>query len=510
MPLRLWLRGGCNCVVMTNVISFLLDRTGNEQDVFLVGRDAVCTYAAFKELVFKCSDYLDAQHLPADAVVCLAGSNTSEYLGFLFAALGKGYSVTNINPNLTPFEIVQRVQYVKSPLLLVEDGAIDAMTIAAIGESGVNVKPFSNVDLAQSNPSPFEVNTKPAAAFIQFTGGTSGAFKAAIITHENIIGNVSQIMEHFATVVKGRKARVLVTIPFYHSFSLVFNVFHALRMGGSCVLVRNVRVFEDVFFAARNFVPQIMVAVNTMYKRFMQHPAFNAHDFDSLEICIGGGEKIQPDTKRLWKSKTGKELYEAYGLTETTAMLICNPLNERNSIEYAGIALPGTQIKLLNNDGNALGADEKTGDIWVKGPQVTIGYYANEHANNEFFAQGWFNTGDVGEFNEEGFLKILDRSKDLINVSGLKVYPAEVEAVLMGAEGVLDCAVIGIKDEHTGERVVACIVSQAAINEDKLKQYCTGKLAAYKVPKEFIVVDAIPKSGIGKTSRQLLKQKLTA
>ncbi len=489
-----------------DVFSYYAKRFSNH--TFLVHRKGTFTYKEFARLIDKCQHYFQPKKFAAGSVLCIAGNNTPEYLATVFACFRAGYTITSINPNLTSHEIIERVKYVNASALLVQQNIFSKEILHDISEQNISCYFFDEaVEVPEQSLSP-AVNTFNPTAFIQFTGGTSGAFKAAVISHENIFNNAIQMLTHYGNRLAFQKEVVLVTIPFYHTFSLVFNVFSMMRIGGTCILIENVRNLEEVLQAAAKHQPTIMVAVNTMYKRMMQHPEFSGNDFRSLKICIGGGEKVQSETKSQWKGKTEKEIYEAYGLTETTAMLTCNPLDERNTIDSVGIPLPGTMIRILDEQLNEITPVRTSGNIWVKGPQVSAGYFNNETVNRELYHEGWFNTGDIGEWDENNFLKILDRSKDLIIVSGLKVYPAEVDAAIMEVPGIIDAAALGIKDEHTGEKIVAYIVTNTELSDDLLMAYCKTKLAPYKIPKIFTRIDSIPKSSIGKTSRHLLKQKL--
>lgn len=473
---------------------------------FLYYKSEAYTYGQILKMVDSYRTLL-TQIQSRDEVLCLAGNNTPGYIAILLAAFSMGHPVSNINPGFTEKELSERMAYVKSNTLLVQHNSIPSDTLKALEKHGINFVFFSDTTTPDLSTEPSSaVVAGNTTAFIQFTGGTTGAFKAAIISHSNILENGQQIIDHLGEKALTVKESVLVTIPFYHTFSLVFNVFTWMRVGAACVLTENVRQLDDLFKSAQTHKPVLMVAVNTMYNRMMQHPNFNTANFESIRVSLAGGEKVQGETKQQWKFKTGKNLYEAYGLTETTAMLTCNYLDERNTADCVGVPLKNTEIMLTDDSGNRINNNRTPGVIWAKGPQITSGYYNNSTANNELFKNSWFNTGDIGEWETGGFLRILDRAKDMISVSGIKVYPAEIDDVLMEVDEILDCACIGVKDSHTGEKIVAFVVSNAPINEEALTAHCKKKLASYKIPKEFIPIKSIPKSAIGKTSRHLLKQ----
>lgn len=474
---------------------------------FLVCNERNVSYIEFAGGIKFFQEFLYSRNIPKNEVLCITGNNTPEYLALSFAILGSGYRLTNLNPNLTPFEIVQRAAFVNAPLIFVQQNIFSPASWKEIEKAGISLSSFGEFPVSQAGT----VTIYPGSgeAFIQFTGGTSGAFKAAIVSHENILGNSRQITAHLGTSVVPGEESALVTVPFYHTFSFVFNAVTMASIGATLILVENVRNVEMLLDAVEKYQPTLMVAVNTMYRRIMQHVKFSGSSFESLKICIGGGEKIQPETKRLWQKSTGKNIFEAYGLTETAAMLTCNPIDtSKNMIDCAGIPLPETSIQLLDENLAVINQVHQAGDIYAKGIQVSKKYYKNPEATKETFLNGWLKTGDIGEWEQGGYLRILDRSKDMVSVSGMKVYPSEVESVLMEIEGIKDCGVIGIKDEETGEKVVACILSDIEPDKDSILRHCRKKLAAYKIPKMIMRVTAIPKSSIGKTSRQLLKKSL--
>lgn len=478
---------------------------------FLITKEREYTYEEFSKYVNHFNAYLKEKNIPKDTVIGIVTSNSPTYLAFTYAALGSGYTINSVNANLTPYEIVQRAKFVNSSVVFAQPGILNGNQVSELSNEGFRIEYFNSSETLNTKPLSKADVTLTSDALLQFTGGTSGTFKAAIITHENIINHIPQLIDCFGKYTTIGEERVLVLVPFYHSFSLIFNGIAFAHFGASLVLVENVRDMGDVIYCSDTFKPTITMTVNTMYRRLMQHPDFNGAAFSSFKICMAGGEKCQPDTKVEWEKATGKPLYEAYGLTETTAMLCSNPIEpDKNVMDSVGLPLPNTQIELMDKNNNILPRDSKdSGEIVAKGPQVTKGYLNNGEANQEAFTDGWFRTGDVGEWKEGGYLKILDRSKDMISVSGMKVYPSEVEAVLLERPDVIDCGVIGLPDDNTGERVVACILSEREIDKEVLRAYCREKLTQYKVPKDFIKVQSIPKSSIGKTSRPTLKKSIT-
>lgn len=477
--------------------------------------DKVMTYGDFYRDLCAVMHFLEVQAIPVGVNFSIIASNTIDYLLVLFAMQTRGNTAVNLNPNLTVNELVQRLTFTQVEVLVTTKDIYSSL------ENQIEIKKVIFLDECPENPpisttfipfkipyhetTPFVEDKSLPTAFLQFTGGTSGITKAAIIRHENVCANVNQITTHISATAYPYPHCILVAFPFYHVFSIVFNVLTFMNMGGTCILIASPRDIDSVIDVFKNHPITFTVAVNTLYKLLLQHPRIAEADFSSLRFSIGGGEHIQYSTKLHWQQRTGIPIYEAYGLTETSAMAIVNPLNENNDFKTIGIALPETEVILLDEHNQQVLLPNQPGEIALKGPQVTEGYYLNQQETKQAFFEGWFKTGDIAISNEAGYYTIVDRKKDMISVSGNKVYPNEVEEVIAQINGVLDVAVVARISPNSGEEVVACVVTEKVIPKDEIIQYCKDFLTNFKIPKDIIFMQQLPKSPIGKTLRAQLR-----
>ena len=343
--------------------------------------------------------------------------------------------------------------------------------------------------------------------FLQYTGGTTGVSKGAALTHRNLVANTEQFKAFVPDAIRPGEEVVVTALPLYHIFALMVNFITYFSMGAENWLVANPRdidAFCDVLKASRLTV---FTGVNTLYGGLTMCPRINEVDFSKLRVAIGGGATVLPTTSQKWKALTGRDILEGYGLSETSPILTLNPMTAAGFSATVGLPFPSTDIKLLDADDNEVPIGEP-GEICAKGPQVMRGYWQKPEANAAAFtADGYFRTGDVGVFDDKGFLKIVDRKKDMIIVSGFNVYPNEVEAVAAACKGVAECACVGKPDEKTGEAVRLFVAKApgAAICEQDVIAHCRTELAAYKVPKEVRFLEALPKSNVGKILRKDLR-----
>jgi long-chain acyl-CoA synthetase len=343
--------------------------------------------------------------------------------------------------------------------------------------------------------------------FLQYTGGTTGLSKGAALSHRNLVANTEQFKAIVPSAMRPGQEVVVTAIPLYHIFALMVNFITYFSVGADNWLVANPRdmnAFIDVLKAAR---PTIFMGVNTLYAGLTQHPRIREVDFSRLRLAGGGGAAVLPTTSAKWQEITGHFIHEGYGLSETSPVLTFNPESVPAFSGTAGRPLPDTEIKLLDeNDCEA--APGEAGEICARGPQVMDGYWKQPEANRTAFtADGFFKTGDIGVFDDGGFLKIVDRKKDMVIVSGFNVYPNEVEAVAAACPGVAECACIGVPDDKTGEAVklFAVAVPGASLSEAELLAHCRASLTAYKVPRSVRFLDALPKSTVGKILRRELR-----
>jgi long-chain acyl-CoA synthetase len=345
--------------------------------------------------------------------------------------------------------------------------------------------------------------------FLQYTGGTTGVSKGAALSHRNLVANTEQFKAFIPDALRPGQEVVVTALPLYHIFALMVNFISYFSIGAENWLVTNPRDvdgFIDILAKARCTV---FTGVNTLFGGLLMHPRIREVDFSNLRVAIGGGAAVLPVTSERWKWKalTGRDILEGYGLSETSPILTLNPMTASGFSATVGLPFPSTDIKLLDEAGNEAAIGD-AGEICAKGPQVMAGYWRKPEANAAAFtADGYFRTGDIGVFDAVGRLKIVDRKKDMIIVSGFNVYPNEVEAVAAACAGVVECACVGAPDERTGEAVRLFVVKAAdvALSEEDLVAHCRREMTSYKVPKQVRFVDALPKSAVGKILRKDLR-----
>ena len=343
-------------------------------------------------------------------------------------------------------------------------------------------------------------------AFLQYTGGTTGVAKGAMLSHRNMVRNVQQTVSWQGPVYEEFDQIVAITaLPLYHIFCLQGNCLTVMSQGGLNVLITNPRDFEGFVKEIGNYEFSLFTGVNTLFASLLNTPGFAEIDFSSLRVCIGGGMAVQPAVAKDWKQLTGSTILQGYGLTETSPVAVVNPLGS----EFTGaIGLPvsSTEVMITDDDGNALQIGE-IGEICIKGPQVMEGYWQRpQETANVMLPGGWLKTGDVGRMDEDGYIFIEDRKKDMILVSGFNVYPNEIENIVVEMEGILEAAAIGVPDERSGEAVKLFVVrTDSAITEQDVLDHCRENLTGYKRPKLVEFRDDLPKTNVGKILRRALR-----
>ncbi len=343
-------------------------------------------------------------------------------------------------------------------------------------------------------------------AVLQYTGGTTGVAKGAMLSHGNIISCVAQGRNHFAEHNNESEPRLLIApLPIYHIFGFSLYLCGNFASGGRSVLIPNPRDLDGLLDVMGSFPFTEFAAVNTMLVGLMANEKFDAVDWSNLKWTIAGGAALVPDVAEEWERRTDSKLIEGYGLSETTANLTLNSPATRR-IGSAGQAVGFQEIKLMDGSGAQV-ADGEEGELWVRGPQVMMGYWERPEATDQAIdAEGFFKTGDVVVRLDDGFYKIVDRIKDMILVSGFNVYPNEIEHVITSHPNVLECAVVGVVDDRTGEAVKAFVVRRNSdLTETALREFCRTDLTAYKVPKHIEFRDELPKSNVGKILRRELR-----
>lgn len=344
-------------------------------------------------------------------------------------------------------------------------------------------------------------------AFLQYTGGTTGVAKGAMLTHKNVIANLLQAHAWTANDLVPGKEVFITALPMYHIFALLANAMFAMQMGAKNRLITNPRDLPALIKELSREPFSFITGVNTLFNAMLNTPGFEKLDFSKLKIVLGGGMAVQRAVADPWQEITGTTLLEAYGLTETAPAVAINPLDIDGYNGSIGLPIPSTEISIRDENNEQLPYGER-GELCIRGPQLMQGYWQRpEETAAAIDEDGWFHSGDIATMDEEGFIKIVDRLKDMILVSGFNVYPNEVEEVLAAHPGVLEAGVIGVSDEKSTEAVRAIVVPKdASLTEKELHDYARENLSAYKCPKSWVFVDELPKSNVGKILRRELRE----
>ena len=357
-------------------------------------------------------------------------------------------------------------------------------------------------------PGPVDLGTE-SLAFLQYTGGTTGPSKGAMLTHGSVYANVLQMSALTEPYSEPGKEIVITALPLYHIYALVVNCMCYVRLGGLNVLIPNPRDLPGFIKELAKWPFTAFYGVNTLYNALIHEPEFLKLDFSSLKQAGGGGMAVQSAVAHKWHDLTGHLLQEGYGLTECSPVVSFNLKNQTEIFTgTVGVPLPSTEISVRDEQGNEVPQGEP-GELCVRGPQLMQGYWQREEATAEaFYEDGFLRTGDVATVDEEGRIKIVDRAKDMILVSGFNVYPCEIEDVVTHHEGVLEAACIGVPDEKSGERVKLFVVRQpdSEVSADEIVAYCRENLTGYKVPKQVEFRDELPKTNVGKILRRALRE----
>ena len=350
-------------------------------------------------------------------------------------------------------------------------------------------------------------------AALQYTGGTTGTSKGAMLLHRNVVANVLQSEAWNAPALRQVPADETFTtvcaLPLYHIFAFTVNMMLGMRTGGKVILIPNPRDLPAVLKELSKHTFHSFPAVNTLFNGLANHPDFNTVNWKNLRVSVGGGMAVQGAVAKLWLEKTGCPICEGYGLSETSPIVSCNPVTAKEFTGTIGAPLPSTLMKLLDDDGREVTTLGQSGEIAIKGPQVMAGYWQRPDETAKVMTEdGYFKSGDVGVMDARGYFKIVDRKKDMVLVSGFNVYPNEVEEVVADMPGVLECAVVGVPDEKTGEAVKLVIVKKdPALTEAQVKEYCKANLTGYKQPKVIEFRTELPKTPVGKILRRELRDK---
>ena len=349
-------------------------------------------------------------------------------------------------------------------------------------------------------------------AFLQYTGGTTGVAKGAILLHRNLVANVLQmavwVVPAMALPPPTDRLIFVTALPLYHIFALTVCFLFGVRSGGLSLLIPNPRDIPGLIKELSKYKVNIFPAVNTLFNALLHHRNFGKLDWSMLKCAIGGGMAVQKAVAEAWMQATGRPIIEGYGLSETAPVLTCNPSNVAEWTGTIGLPVPSTEISIRDDQGHEVALGQQ-GEVCARGPQVMPGYWRRPDETAKVMTEdGFFRTGDIGVMDEAGRVKIIDRKKDMISVSGFKVFPNEVEDVAMMQGGVLECAAVGVPDAYSGEAVKLFAVKKSPeLNEHDLRQYMHGQLAGYKVPKQIEFRDELPKTNVGKILRRALRDE---
>jgi long-chain acyl-CoA synthetase len=349
-------------------------------------------------------------------------------------------------------------------------------------------------------------------AVLQYTGGTTGVSKGAVLLQRNLVANLLQTDDWFEPALKkipaGEQMNTVCALPLYHIFAFTVGMMMSMRVGGKLILIPNPRDFPAVLAELAKHKIHFFPAVNTLFNGLANHPDFGKVNWSSLLVSAGGGTAVQSAVAKLWLEKTGCPIVEGYGLSETSPIATANPVTLTEYSGSIGLPVPSTWLKLLDDDGNEVPVGQ-SGEIAIKGPQVMAGYWQRpDETAKVMTADGYFKSGDVGVMDERGYFKIVDRKKDMILVSGFNVYPTELEDVVSQMEGIMECACVGVPDDKTGEAVKLVIVRKDPnVTEQQVRAYCKENLTGYKQPKVVEFRAELPKTPVGKILRRELRGK---
>ncbi|CAN7325906.1 long-chain-fatty-acid--CoA ligase FadD2 [Aquipseudomonas alcaligenes] len=350
-------------------------------------------------------------------------------------------------------------------------------------------------------------------AVLQYTGGTTGVAKGAMLTHGNLVANMQQVDACLSQLgpdgqplMKQGQEIMIAPLPLYHIYAFTANCMCMMVNGNHNVLITNPRDIPGFVKELKKWRFSALLGLNTLFVALMDHPEFKDLDFSNLKVTNSGGTALVKATAERWQAMTGCSVVEGYGLTETSPVASTNPYGTLARLGTVGIPVPGTAFKVIDDDGAELPLGER-GELCIKGPQVMKGYWQREEATAEVLdAEGWLKTGDIAVIDPDGYVRIVDRKKDLIIVSGFNVYPNEIEDVVMAHPKVASCAAIGVPDDKSGEAVKLFVVArEGGLSVDELKAYCKANFTGYKVPKHIVLKDALPMTPVGKILRRELR-----
>jgi long-chain acyl-CoA synthetase len=554
---RLWLRQyppGVPADIDPSRYSSLVAMFEEGFSAFAAREACVCmgkslTYAELDEASRALAAWLQSRGLKKGARVAIMMPNVLQYPVAIAGVLRAGCTVVNVNPLYKPRELeFQLTDAGAEAIIVLENFAavleqalpktpVKHVVIASLGDMLGRIKgilvnsvvrhvkkmvpayslPKSvrfNDALAAGRKSSF---VKPAIgpddiAFLQYTGGTTGVAKGAMLVHRNLVANMLQVEAWNQPMVdlppKTDQLLIVTALPLYHIFALTGCFLLSVRTGGSCLLIVNPRDIRGLINELSHYKVNIFPAVNTLYNALLHNPDFGKIDWSMLKCAVGGGMAVQKSVADAWVKATGKPIIEGYGLSETSPVLTCNRGDIAEWTGTIGLPLPSTEMSIRDEEGREVPLGEQ-GEICARGPQVMAGYWNSPaETAKAMTADGFFRTGDIGVMDDQGRVRIVDRKKDMIAVSGFKVFPNEVEEVAMSHGGLLECAVVGVPDKHSGEAAkLFAVKKNPDVTANELRAFMATKLASYKVPKQIEFRDELPKTNVGKILRRALRDE---
>jgi long-chain acyl-CoA synthetase len=526
--------------------------TKNRERTAFICMDKALTYGQLDEMSRAFAAWLQSKGLAKGARVAIMMPNVLQYPVAIIAILRAGYTVVNVNPLYTARELEGQLKDAGAEAIIVLENFahtlqqalgrtnIKHIVVAAMGDllgivkgTIVNlvVRRVKKMVPAYSLPNPTSFNATIAAgsgmtlnkpqigpediAFLQYTGGTTGVAKGAMLLHRNVVANALQIdawlQPALETPPKVDRLTIVAALPLYHIFALTACFLLSVRTGGQCILIPNPRDIPNLLKELAKYEVHNFPAVNTLYNALLNHPDFGKVNWSKLKCAVGGGMAVHRSVAERWFKTTGHPILEGYGLSETSPVLTCNLPMATEWNGTIGLPMPSTDISIRNDDNREMPLGEP-GEICARGPQVMPGYWNRpDETANAMTGDGYFRTGDIGMMDEVGQIRIVDRKKDMISVSGFKVYPSEVEAVVASHPGVLECAVVGIPDARSGEAVkLFAVKKDSNLTEAELMAYCRTQLTSYKVPRSIEFRADLPKTNIGKVLRRQLRDQAQA
>ncbi|WP_154715504.1 long-chain-fatty-acid--CoA ligase FadD [Pectobacterium fontis] len=507
----------------------------------------VMTFRKLEERSRAFAAYLQNQlKLQKGDRVALMMPNLLQYPVALFGVLRAGMVVVNVNPLYTPRELEHQLKdsgvstivivsnFAHTLEKIVHNTAVKHVILTRMGDQlstakgtlvnfvvkyikrlvpkyhlpdAISFRRVLQEGRRQQYIRPDIINTD--LAFLQYTGGTTGVAKGAMLTHRNMLANLEQCKGAYGAVLQEGNELVVTALPLYHIFALTANCLLFFELGGQNLLITNPRDIPAVVKELKQYPFTAITGVNTLFNALLNNKEFHELDFSTLRLSVGGGASVQRAVAERWEKLTGKHLLEGYGLTESSPLVAVNPYDLKHYSGSIGLPVPSTDVRIIDDNGNDAGPGE-SGELWVRGPQVMLGYWQQPAATDEVLKDGWLVTGDIVTADDEGFLKVIDRKKDMILVSGFNVYPTEIEDVISRHPKVSESAVVGVENEISGEAVKAFVVKRDnSLTKEELITHCRRNLTGYKVPKEIEFCDDLPKSNVGKILRRELRDEKT-